>query len=246
MRRRPLFWLLVLGCCCVLTVNDVMAQANGRLYRFRNSTLPAESFGVPAWRNGIHVRLDAPTGARPRSLPIDDDKLMAMCAKETGCWVTLGLIGWSERGHTIKTLTSNGSCRLFIRVVDGLRHWAVDRWCTLWLATWPSDSKDNPAWNAEKPGFFAPYFSNTYGVDGRDSVVHPADDRGHVLVMANACSLAESPPDPASRDGSLLPDTATGFYLIAATPAWMGTDRYPAAGWPVTQAGRACELIIED
>lgn len=221
------------------------ARAEGpRRYRYRNSSRPLEAAGVPISGDRMHVRLDAPVTDDPAVIPIDDERFMALCADEDGCKVTLSLVGWINDGEAYPLPSPTGSCRLFIRVVDAKRYWHLDWSCSRWYVLWSTGEKGGRVWKAQDPGFFSPYGSLTYGIDGVDGVKSDGDDRGHILSVGG-CSLSETPPMKGSKTGQLLPDNSPGFYLIAATAAWLG-DSYPAAGWPTRAPGRACELLVED
>lgn len=217
----------------------------GRLYRYRNSSRPIEATGVPAAVNRMHIRLEAPTGNAPTSLPIDDERLTALCADENGCLLTLGIVGWTERGLSPEVPLTPTGCRFFLRIKDGKRHWQVQTSCFQWYAVMDGDEKGNPKWNEKNPGRYVPFWSGYSGIDGADSVDKPGDDRFFVLYLGG-CIIAESPPDPESKGRSgLLPDTLPGFYLIAGTESWGGST-YPSKEWPPKGAGRACELLVED
>lgn len=232
------------------SAGDTAARATsrgetGRLYRYRNSSVPMEESGVPIVANRLHIRLDAPTGSTPVSVPVDDEKLMAMCGDENGCSVSLGLVGWVDRGLAVEAPLVNSACRFFVRLKDGQRHWHVQSSCFQWYALHGADEKGNLKWNEKAPGWYVPYWSGISGIDGLDKLPNNMNDRSHVLYTGS-CVLSESPPDPESKGSSnLLPDTRPGFYLTAGTPQW-GGGNYPAAAWPHASAGRACELTIED
>lgn len=218
----------------------------GRLFRYRNSSVPTEETGVPLQGGRMHVRLDAPTRENAASVPIDDAKLMAMCADENGCAVSLGIVGWRYNDIAFEAPWVNASCRLHIRERDGQRHWILQSSCYQLYAVHGEDDKGRLKWNEKSPGSFVPYWSGFAGIDGTDKLPNGNGDRRFVLYTGS-CVFAEAPHDPESKGQSgLLPDTRPGFYLIAGTPAW-GGENYPAGNlWPQSAAGRACELVIED
>ncbi len=227
-------------------------QAALFLYDNVSDADPAE--GLPKQLDRMHLRLDAPTGeAMPATLPIDDERLMALCGDDDGCDVTLGAVGWVERARTRKTPRMSMPCRIFIRDVDGERHWGVASACVQWHGTWGATGWDG---DSGDPGFYTPYFSNLIGVDGVDDIdgvlTDGPDDRGYVLNHERACFFAETTP-ATSAEGEWNADNDQGFYLVASGAAWDDGNNangmyYPTpnALWPPAASGRSCEMTVED
>lgn len=225
------------------TTSNVRADGPRR-YLYRNSNKPVDPRGSPVSGDRMHVRLEFPTTAVPSFIELDDERFLAMCADEDGCKLTVSFIGWVDGGRVLPTPTTTGSCRLFIRVLQGRRHWQLDRGCTKWFAGWSySNEKNEPVWRSQKPEFFAPYHSLTYGIDGVDTVQSLEDDRGWV-VFVSGCGVAESPPLMTSTNGAVVQDSGPGFFFIAGTKGWAGRS-WPE-NWASGASGRACELLVED
>ncbi len=222
----------------------------GNLLLFDNSTNLTSSTAFAMDR--MVVRLAAPTSGAPASLALSDPIINDLCLDDDGCTVTLGATGWVDpsTGRTMEAARMGPRCPVSMTLIGGKRHWTVGTSCIQWHATWGADGSGSPVWTGASgnPGFYAPYYSNAYGIDGVDDTVAggAVDDRGHLLNFERACYFSETVPQTGGAPGALQADDTDGFYLIASTPAW-GSDNYPPTDqWPPATSGRACVLIIED
>jgi hypothetical protein len=209
--------------------------SGGTVYVYDDSPTATDSHSISADKMVVHLTAST-TGTV--SLDIDHAKLVELCGDRDGCTVSLGVGRWRNGADVIDTTLVGAPCKMFINPVNNT--WAVSTACTQWYATWTPNNDGAPTWNSASPGFYAPYYTSTYGEDG----TAPAN----VVLHNRACYFAESAPDvsPDHEPAAFLADGSPGMYLVASHPTWAGAYYVGDAFWDSDDPDRACELIIED
>lgn len=249
---------------------DVLEDARGAVaaaYRNRDGEVDREGrYLGPA----TFVVSGDPRGG-PTSLPLDHDRVLAMCGDADGCLASLGLAGALVDGEPVETMFATGPCVLHL-AADGT--WSLSGACAeggFPPASAAADAADDggpaepaeaaatadkaeasdAAATAEPPRPVAPPAAFLWGRDG-DAARFGDAQRGRILLgFAGACFVSEAAPETA-RFGTAPPrfdrDTEADLFLVAAGRNWDPTDTFPAA--QLTARGTApffdCRLTLRD
>ncbi|MBI5507756.1 MAG: hypothetical protein HY903_03270 [Deltaproteobacteria bacterium] len=198
--------------------------------------------------NRMQVIVTASTTAVVSKL-VNDTMFTALCGDEDGCTLRLGTTMWQN----VDALQVSAPCHLSLHVNAGAEHWwAVSDGCFQWYGVWadtlpagPPPGDGVPDWT-NPPGFYAPYRSGAWGVDGDITGIDydpGAATNAWVVIHNFACYLAESAATGSAA--RLAADNNPGFYLVASHPTWAGSY-YPTTKWDSTASGRQCVLIVDD
>ena len=212
---------------------------------------------------------------RARSLPLDHDLVLAMCADADGCLVTLGLTGAVVDGEPVETMFATGPCTLQIDAAEGT--WSLSGLCAegplppvAGVPAEPTGAADAPEQPEPTDPQADPEATETAGTAaapetaampgpaprwGRDGNARPFGDTAQearvLLDFAGACFLAEAPPEvsrfgtPQTRFGR---DTDADLFLVSGGTGWDPTGAFPVAHLPmrVTDPTFECRLTLRD
>lgn len=244
------------------------------------------SYENGSWQTGevttdrIVIVLDKAVG-QVSSAPVGESTgtLNSLCGQPEGCSVRIGISGFNDGAGTIDSTLFGPSCRLSWQSAGpGKWHWAISENCY------------QPSYQSTS-GFIPPYTTHLTGTDGLSSnhagtrnpcdpdlsqdpqqnteETHYACNNRVLLMLANACVLAESPPQiPSDKDKDqqptfdLAPDQEEGLTFFTTDPSWWRdalrspepTNPPPCSAGPCTCTGsepcwdgadRKCVLLIE-
>lgn len=203
----------------------VYLNRNGRISRDERHLGPA-TFVLNGDRRG-----------RPKSLELDHDRMVEMCADAEGCLINLGLRGVVIDGEPVAATFSIGPCPFHLDA--DTNDWALSGSCVATDLPAPltaSADESGPVW-------------------GRDGDARPLGDAGGdgqmVLGLGGACLLAESRPNTRRVPGSpprFERDTRPDFYLVTTGERWAPDGAFPSALLPLerSQPDFQCSLVIRD
>ncbi len=205
---------------------------------------------------------------RPRSLALDHDLVLAMCADTDGCLVTLGLTGAVIDGEPVETMFATGPCTLHLDADEGT--WSTSGLCFEDPLPPAGGAPREPEPAASSEGTTATDPESGDGEDsadarapdaiprtGRDGNARPfgGDEQAAQMLLgfAGACFLAEAPPRTSrfaanATEPELARDTEADFFLVSAGTAWDPTGGFPVAHLPqrVTDPDFDCRLTLRD
>jgi hypothetical protein len=195
----------------------------------------------------------------PVGVPIDMDRLTALCSDADGCTLTLGATRFTNppnpegTGYVSDAALAGSPCRFFY---TRSKQWSLSQSCVAIYGLYQHNV------NTRKYEFNRVYqiyeYSSTYGTDDSAGTTDPDGQPLNIMSFKGARYLTESAPDLRRRGGTLVPDDpkdksgGKGLYLIASSPDWDCPGAYPNgdprtnATWPVDDPGRQCILIVED
>lgn len=198
---------------------------------------------------------------RSRSLALDHDLVLAMCADTDGCLVTIGLTGAVIDGEPVETMFATGPCTLHLDAADGT--WSVSGLCfddplppDAGAPATPADAAQPETAPEGAPEAASGAAATPAPRWGRDGDARPFGDVQTALVLldfAGACFLTEAQPETsrfgASADAPRLArDTDADLFLVSAGAAWDPTGAFPGAYLPmrVTDPDFDCRLTLRD
>lgn len=175
---------------------------------------------------------------KPASRELDASQVAALCGDEDGCLVTLGVDRVVIDGEQIQTRFSRGPCSFHIDAETGT-----------WGLSGPCAAGHLPA------GGIEPEQASQGVTWGRDGDTVPLGngrrDGRVVFALANACLVAESPPQRPSltrTEARLQRDARRDLYLIAAGTEWAPTGNFPSEALTPgrTDPPFRCRLTLRD